>query len=198
VVLPEPGEIAKSSKEELSDDDLAAVSGGVLLQSSFVDLRTVQMVYTSPSVSLACFAAGTPVVMADGSTRPIETLRVGDDVLAFDERRRKVAIGTVSEFLQHEPSAIHRAVVEGVSKDVLLTTNHPFYSAGRWRAIGDLPLRSELYHFDPPRRESSPRRLLALEPTGRIEPVYNLEVEEAHTYFVGGLLVHNGSAIGAK
>ena len=31
-----------------------------------------------------CFAAGTPIAMADGSQKPIERVRVGDEVLAYD------------------------------------------------------------------------------------------------------------------
>ena len=31
-----------------------------------------------------CFAAGTPITMADGSHKPIERVRVGDEVLAYD------------------------------------------------------------------------------------------------------------------
>lgn len=32
-----------------------------------------------------CFAAGTPVFMADGSTKPIETIQPGDQVLSAPE-----------------------------------------------------------------------------------------------------------------
>lgn len=195
VVLPEPAG-NKAGAGALSDDELSAVSGGVIMQDGLVSLSSIRLVYTAPSVNSYCFAAGTPVTMADGSTRPIETITVGANVLAFDERQRKVVVGRVSEFLNHEAVAIHRAVVEDIREDLLLTTNHPFYSGGGWHRIEDLPLRSELFHYDPSRREASPRRLLALEPTGRTEPVYNLEVEEAHTYFAGGLLVHNGGALG--
>lgn len=31
-----------------------------------------------------CFVAGTPILMADGSTKPIEAIRPGDEVAAFD------------------------------------------------------------------------------------------------------------------
>jgi hypothetical protein len=194
VVLPDP--ITK--REELSDDDLSAVSGGVLYSDGLAIGGTVRVVYTSPITSASCFAAGTPVLMADGSSRPIEGLCIGDAVLAYDERDRQVVTGRVSKLLVHDPEPIHRAVVEAVRDDLLLTTNHPFYSGGRWRQIRDLPLHSELYHLEPALREASARRLLALEPTSRNEPVYNIEVDDAHTYFANGLLVHNGGVGGSK
>ena len=190
VVLPDPV-FGGSSGQELSDADLASLSGGVggLNPQSRVGGK-------GPTSAGSCFAAGTPVLMADGTSRPIEAVTVGSAVLSFDERLGRVAVNAVAKVLHHAAEPIHRAVVEGVGHDLLLTTNHPFYSAGRWRAIRDLRPEVELFHFDPAQGEA-PRRLLALEPTGRCEPVYNFEVESAHTYFVAGLLVHNGG-IGQK
>lgn len=37
-----------------------------------------------PMRSSRCFLAGTPILMADGSTKPIEAIRPGDEVAAFD------------------------------------------------------------------------------------------------------------------
>lgn len=38
----------------------------------------------SPEARERCFAAGTPIEMADGSTKPIEDIKLGDKILAFD------------------------------------------------------------------------------------------------------------------
>jgi len=38
-----------------------------------------------------CFVAGTPILMADGSRRPIETISVGDEVLSFDGNTGRVS-----------------------------------------------------------------------------------------------------------
>ncbi|HQR46104.1 MAG TPA: polymorphic toxin-type HINT domain-containing protein, partial [Thermoanaerobaculia bacterium] len=122
---------------------------------------------------------------------------VGSAVLSYDEKLGRVAANPVTKVLHHAAEPIHRAVVAGVGHDLLLTTNHPFYSAGRWCAIRDLAPGAELLHFDFAQGEA-PRRLLGLETTDRFEPVYNFEVECAHTYFVGGLLVHNGSILHSK
>jgi hypothetical protein len=178
VVLPdfiEPG-----SSRELSDDELSAVSGGVG-GSSF-----------KPRTPGSCFAAGTPVLLADGGWRPIESIAPGTAVQAFDETHGRVMSAHVSERLVHDPEPLFRAVIEGIERPLLVTANHPFYVADAWRRIGELALRSELFHFDASRGEMSTRRLLAFQSTGAREPVFNFEVAEAHTYFVDGLLVHNG------
>jgi hypothetical protein len=193
VVLPDP--IAAGSGQELSDAELSAVSGGILSPDAQIQKKVVTD-KINPQIPGACFAAGTPVLMADGSWRPIETISAGAAVLAFDEGTRRIVATRVSELLDHRPESIYRAVVEGVDRELLVTPNHPFYSGDRWQRIGNLPAQSELFFFDSARGESSPRRLLAFERTGRSAPVYNFEVEEAHSYFVDGVLVHNGKALG--
>jgi hypothetical protein len=190
VVLPDPVS-GSPPGQELSDGDLANLSGGVRSPNS--QLRPG----AGPQFGGSCFAAGTPVLMADGAWRPIEQVTVGSAVLSYDENLGRVTANLVTKVLHHAAEPIHRAVVEAVGHDLLLTTNHPFYSAGRWCAIRDLAPRAELFHFDFAQGEA-PRRLLGLEATDRCEPVYNFEVERAHNYLVGGLLVHNGGIGNAK
>ena len=170
------------------------MSGGLLPATELSPTR-MQMVYTAPTMTGPCFGAGTPVLMADGTWQPIETIGAGAAVLAFDERGQQVVTTRVSELLDHAPEPIYRATIEDLDRDLLVTPNHPFYSGGKWRRIGELAPQSELFYFDAKRGVSAPRRLLALEPTGQLAPVFNFEVEEAHTYFVDGLLVHNGGNI---
>lgn len=189
VVLPDP--VSGAGGQELSDGDLASVSGGV------GGLNLQRRFGGGFDFGGSCFAAGTPVLMADGAWRPIEGVTVGSAVLSYDEKLGRVTANPVTKVLHHAAEPIHRAVVEGLGHNLLLTTNHPFYSAGRWCAIRDLAPHAELFHFDPVQGEA-PRRLLGLEATDRCEPVYNFEVERTHTYFVGGLLVHNGGVLGRK
>lgn len=172
VVLPDPFATVSS---ELSDSELASVSGGV----------------GGPT----CFADGTPILLADGTSRAIEAMKVGDQVLAYDERLGRVDLCSVENVLVHDDEPLSRATVEGMPNDLVLTDNHPFYVEGCWRAIRDIPPRSALFHFDPVAGEPARRRLVSLRPAARRGRVYNIEVARAHTYFVGGVLVHNGSVI---
>ena len=181
VVLPDP-----VATGELRDEDLSAVSAG-----------TQAFNQTGVSIGGTCFAAGTPVLMANGTWQPIETIGPGAQVRAFDEPSDTVVTAPVTELLDHAPQPIFRAVVEGLERGLLVTANHPFYVDGRWRQIGTLPVPARLFHFDAGRGLSSARRLLALEPTGLHAPVFNFEVGEAHSYFVDGLLVHNGKVTGS-
>lgn len=75
--------------------------------------------------------------------------------------------------------------------DIDTTANHPFYVIGKgWVAAGDLVDGDEVYNLD-----GTTSVVLASETEKLDEPVlvYNLEVEDFHSYFVGfvPVLVHN-------
>lgn len=71
------------------------------------------------------------------------------------------------------------------------TANHPFYVIGKgWVAAGDLVKGDEVYNLD-----GTTSAIIGSETEKLDEPVlvYNLEVEDFHSYFVGcvPVLVHN-------
>lgn len=75
--------------------------------------------------------------------------------------------------------------------DIDTTANHPFYVIGKgWVAAGDLVDGDEVYNLD-----GSTSTIIGSEIEVLDEPVlvYNLEVEDFHSYFVGcvPVLVHN-------
>ena len=148
-----------------------------------------------------CFVAGTKVHTPDGLVN-IEDLRVGDLVLARDEHDVELASDIVprrvlQEIVTHPDELVHVSIeTESGATETLVTTGpHPFYVV----EIRGFVEASEL----------KPGQTLALadDGTARITGLrqehaenelfttYNIEVEEAHTYFVGqtGIWVHNAS-----
>lgn len=127
----------------------------------------------------ACFVAGTPILTPDGH-KPIESFRTGDLILSRDEDDSDapaVVRRVVRVFERH--SEVVDLYVEG--RAISTTAEHPFYAAGKgWRLAKELVRGDELLTHDG-------RRIPVDGVTGTrgAEPVYNLEVEEHHTYFVG-------------
>jgi hypothetical protein len=89
-----------------------------------------------------CFPAGT---LVDG--RPIETIRVGDYVTAFNEQTGELEQRRVVRLFKHtEPKHMMRI---GTQHHVLeCTFGHPFYTRRGWVDAGNLTLDDEVLIYD--------------------------------------------------
>lgn len=141
--------------------------------------------------ALSCsFGADTPVVLGDGSQRPISQIAVGDHVLALDPQSGRLESRPVEGVFEHEDTLIDLEV--GIAT-VATTTDHPFWNEtdGEFQRVdefdvGDLVLGAGGESMSVGGLVSGSERSAV---------AYNLAVSEIHTYFVvvGGseALVHN-------
>ena len=84
----------------------------------------------------SCFVAGTLVLMADGSERPIETLRPGDAVLG----RR----GQVNRVVGSERTPLGRRRLYAFNgRRPFVTAEHPFLTSEGWKALDPEATRRE-------------------------------------------------------
>ena len=138
----------------------------------------------------ACFAAGTPVLTPDGE-RAIESLTAGDVVLAKDVETGEIATRPIvaAKVTHDRPSILLELRNDtGQSETLVVTANHPFFVEGRgFEQAGDLQ------PGDVVTTPTGGAHVVALAAHAVVEPVYNIEVESFHTYFVGHshVLVHN-------
>ena len=135
-----------------------------------------------------CFTGDTLVAAENGQKR-IDEIEVGDKVWAFNVETRESELKTVTKVYVHSVAEILRLYTD--EGDIDTTANHPFYVIGKgWVAAGDLVVGDEVYNLD-----ETASAILGLEIEILDEPVlvYNLEVEDFHSYFVGcvPVLVHN-------
>lgn len=148
-----------------------------------------------------CFAAGVLVDLPDGQTKPIETIKVGDLVAAFDS---DIALGRGA-------LASARVTRLFVTEDqelldfggVLVTPGHMFLTdTGEFQEIGEILFRDlsivtangeivrardRIQSAAGVKGDWTPERIPGL------HTVYNFEVEGLHTYIAGGWRVHNES-----
>ncbi len=136
----------------------------------------------------ACFVAGTTVQCESGAV-PIEYIQEGDFVWAWDEETGEVALKQVIETYVNETDELVHIFVNG--EEIVTTPGHPFYSpvkgwtdAVQLRAGDILVLVNGEYVVV----EKVQHEILEAPVT-----VYNLQVEDYHTYYVtnAGVLVHN-------
>ena len=136
-----------------------------------------------------CFSGDTEVYTSDGLVC-IEDVQVGDEVWAYNSETGETELKEVlNVWVKETDEILHVSTSDGETIDT--TTNHPFYVEEKgWVAAGDLEIGDILCTVDGNKIEVTDTELEKLaEPIS----VYNLEIVDFHTYFVGeyGVLVHN-------
>ena len=135
-----------------------------------------------------CFVAGTTVLTTLGK-KAIETVRVGDTIPCVDHitgeaSEKKVISTTVNK--------VDRLIELDIDGEIIqCTETHPFQVKGRgWIEAADLAPNDVVYTKDWNTATVNSVNLLELD---EAVEVFNFEVEDYHTYFVGDgcILVHN-------
>lgn len=136
----------------------------------------------------ACFVAGTTVLTEDGE-KPIEEIRPGDRVFASNPETGESEYKEVLQTFVNETSELVHIYVN--SDEIVSTPRHPFYvpQKGWTRAVnlkaGDILVLSNGEYVVVEKVQHE-----ILEAPVK---VYNFEVQDFHTYYVGknSILVHN-------
>ncbi|GAB3793902.1 hypothetical protein GCM10028819_06310 [Spirosoma humi] len=109
-----------------------------------------------------CFAPDAPVTMADGSSKNISAVVVGDVVLGYDAKTKTLQPTTVTQLDTHQGnfelagvwlSAAHELTADtrgGLTTPMLLeaTANHPVLTAAGRKALGEVKAGDVLYRYD--------------------------------------------------
>ncbi|HEY0097929.1 MAG TPA: polymorphic toxin-type HINT domain-containing protein [Pyrinomonadaceae bacterium] len=151
-----------------------------------------------------CFVAGTPVHTIEG-LKAIEEIKPGDQVLSWNEKTQRVEYKTVVRTFANRASALVVLSIAGESTPLTTTPGHPFYVR---RARDSLKVADEddgawilavsLRAGDEVRRPDGQWvRIDDVTQRAETTTVYNFEVADNHTYYVGdaGVLVHNQSVL---
>ncbi|WTB13927.1 RICIN domain-containing protein [Streptomyces sp. NBC_00829] len=188
----------------------AAMKTGVGVADAFkalkaLDLDPATLAKISQQVNIyedaftACarnsFPAATPVLMADGSHRPISQVGVGDLVKATDPVSGELRARQVTDTFQHNTERLVDLTVAG-GGTLTSTAGHKFYVVDRgWTLASDLRVGDRLRTPD-----GSVRALTDLRDRSGLVPrtVYDLTVDDLRTFFVrtsgqrpDDVLVHN-------
>ncbi|SRR6266568_4480937 len=149
-----------------------------------------------------CFIAGTRVLMADGSERAIETLQVGDQVLSHD--RVSFTPTTVLALITPPPKKVYDLSFDD-GKTLTLTDSHPISTAEGWKSLHPRATQEEnpglavstLHIGDRVHTTGHMVTLVGIRP-GEVVQIYNITVDEPHTFYANAILVHNKALGGSS
>lgn len=150
-----------------------------------------------PPMTPGCFVAGTLVLCADGSHRPIDRLEPGDLVMAVPggdlkpSQAEPVARAVVSIRRQTAARLVRLEIADGKETSfITCTPRHPIATRNRYVAAEELEAGTRIL-----RAGSGAPKVLAVERLDQSNEVFNLTVEADHCFFVSALslLVHNHS-----
>ena len=152
---------------------------GVSMVSSFTG---------AASQNMACFIAGTMVLTTAGLVA-IEKIKAGDVVISTNPDTLETAEKTVLETYVRQVDTLVHLTING--EEIVTTDNHPFYVQGRgFIEAGKLFVGDKLISVN---GEDLVIEEFFIEKTAEPVDVYNFQVEDYHTYFVGDccVWVHN-------
>ena len=143
-----------------------------------------------------CFIAGTLIATIDGF-KAIEEIKAGDIVLSADEETLQVGYKPVLETYIRKVHRLVHLLING--EEIITTVDHPFYVKGQGfiNAV-ELCIGSEL--IDNSGNILNVEQIFLEDLHDETVDVYNFQVEDYHTYFVGEkyILVHNAGDLYAR
>lgn len=149
-----------------------------------------------------CFPAGSQVMLADGTTMPIEKLNPGMVVTSYDEQTRQFAESEVQSIRMFKHANDIYDIALSTGEVLTLTGTHPVLTKNGWKCITN----NEVAQTEHPSIELSTLTEEDIVLTAHGESsinkivfradledsnVFNIDVEDIDTYIVENVIVHN-------
>lgn len=155
------------------------IEPGVVTQSDYVPPYS-QGYYGGDT----CFSPDTLITMADGSEKKIVDVKLGDVVLSADEITGRSTVSVVTRTWEHIGS-YPTINVNGIT----VTPVHNFKvvrdGVETWLSAGEIRVGDSLIGIN------GVVPVTSVSQSGAEHAVYNLTTLPSHTYYAGGVLVHN-------
>ncbi|MBO7527846.1 MAG: hypothetical protein J6T74_08175 [Clostridia bacterium] len=132
----------------------------------------------------SCFIAGTQVQTVNGLVN-IENIKVGDYVLSYNQETGENQYSKVIDIYQNTTDKLCQ--IEYGDTKLTSTLTHPYFVEGKWKQAKDVQVGNKLLLTN---GEYITVKNINIFDCEQIN-VYNLNVDETHTYYAEDVLVHN-------
>ncbi|GAB1644449.1 Hint domain-containing protein [Krasilnikovia sp. MM14-A1259] len=192
-----PGKLTFSAEEVGAMVKAITVRGIETVEQTLKDLGESPALQKLKDLVAGCltgnsFAAGTRVLLADGTSEPIQRVRVGDRVLATDPTTGVTSARRVTALHRNTDDRLTDVSLNG-HRSIRSTPGHPFWDVtrGQWAGASDLRAGDRLRTP----WSVSVVRVRHVHTFAGHQEMYNLTVAGVHTFYVLAgdrpVLVHN-------
>lgn len=133
-----------------------------------------------------CFASGTKVLMADGTLKNIEEVKVEDYVFTRSSQTDPKLV-KAKVLKTHSTEEAGYLIING---DLKVTANHIMWINNTWKEAGSVQVGDTLTD-----NQGKKVAVTSVEWQRSKVTVYNLVIDKYHTYFANGVWVHNDKGI---
>ncbi|GAA3518550.1 RHS repeat-associated protein [Streptosporangium album] len=199
-------ECARSDAEACAWAFAETITAGIGKIASMI-AEASRVARTVKGISKACpqsFVPGTEVLMADGTRKPIEDVKVGDKVLATDPETGKTEAKPVIALITGEDDKnLVQITVDtdgkkgGKSGLVIATEIHPFWVPALHKWVNAKDLKPGMWLRT---AAGTHVQVASIKKWSAYQRVHNLTIADIHTYYVQAgaapILVHNSGGCG--
>lgn len=168
-----PKTIYKAAPKLLTKAGAKALAKGLAKKVDDIALKTGKICV------FACFPAGT-LINAEHRQMPIEQIKTGDKVWAFDEASGSIELKEVLQTVNRECD--HTIELYTNHETIETTAEHPFYTSTGWKDAADLEAGDRIVTKGGDEVEITQTKF-----NYQPKRVYNFEVADWYRYFAGFL-----------
>lgn len=204
ITIPTAGTLLRASDFNVFDNTITAVEAicpnysRYSRYSNYSNYRnyTNYTNYSNYSRSY-CFLEGTEILLSDGSTKPIEQIVSGDELLVYDEKTNSLQKAFNFQTKKYTTNKLITILLEN-GYCVKTTANHPLLTTEGWACLE--PESAEKEHKIKPILLNIDMKIITISGESKIKEilqeegtfnVYNIEVPYYHTYFANNIVAHN-------
>lgn len=142
-----------------------------------------------------CLEKGTKILLSNNNTINIEDIKVGDILIAYNEKINLIDTTTVIKTFIHKENVFDCMEIFLQINDSIIkigtTSNHPFFSQSNGIInAGSIKINDKLIFIDKSNKIIYPKVQKIQKLKEKYNTVYNIETTK-HNYFANGILVHN-------